>query len=281
MEDARSLSIEKMLNEFGIFRHDENKPLYKYTSIDTAFSILDNETFRYSSPSIFNDPFEFNRKCIDITCTQELMEINLKQLLPRYKPDIQDVEAYIKTIKLNEYVDRYVSTLEEQRVKSLVQCYSERNNSVLMWSHYANNHRGVCIGIKVPTFDKQDSSVITLKVNYTRKITPISIFKNPIERGLALAYWTFTKSDVWAYEQEVRTSIDNTDERYKAVDGLYGFLPFDKANIVSLTFGVNTSQEDIEKILSLVHRKRYTDIIQVSKMKIGDAYFDLEEERIA
>mgnify|MGYP002227506002 FL=1 len=28
----------------------------------------------------------------------------------------------------------------------LVGCFSERNDSLLMWSHYADEHRGLCIG---------------------------------------------------------------------------------------------------------------------------------------
>ena len=27
-------------------------------------------------------------------------------------------------------------------------CFSERNNSLLMWGHYADNHRGICIKFK-------------------------------------------------------------------------------------------------------------------------------------
>ena len=41
-----------------ILARDQTGYLYKYSPIETAIKILKNGTFRYSSPIIFNDPFD-------------------------------------------------------------------------------------------------------------------------------------------------------------------------------------------------------------------------------
>lgn len=33
-----------------------------------------------------------------------------------------------------------------EKDKSLISCSSELNNEVLMWSHYREKHKGICIG---------------------------------------------------------------------------------------------------------------------------------------
>ena len=35
--------------------------------------------------------------------------------------------------------------LDELRKKLLVACFTEENNSPLMWAHYSNSHKGLCI----------------------------------------------------------------------------------------------------------------------------------------
>jgi hypothetical protein len=44
--------------------------------------------------------------------------------------------------------------LEHTRLESFesygVSCFSESWNSILMWSHYADRHKGICLGFDVP-----------------------------------------------------------------------------------------------------------------------------------
>src|SRR3954471_5525958 len=68
------------------------------------------------------------------------------------------VEDYLKRMLAREVKVRLDQELGTRGVLSL----SERWNSVLMWSHYADNHRGVCI-----EFDLAEGSYPSLQpVNY-------------------------------------------------------------------------------------------------------------------
>lgn len=105
--------------------------------------------------------------------------------------------------------------MNESRNTSLVFCGSEVNNDILMWSHYANCHKGVCIGFRLPTIDVEWGG-ITLKVNYTESIIPKKFYTaGQTERANALFYWIFTKAMCWGYEKEIRCFIENLDKPLK------------------------------------------------------------------
>ncbi|MBL7683657.1 MAG: DUF2971 domain-containing protein [Flavipsychrobacter sp.] len=271
-------SLIATLKSLGIERHNEGDALYKYTTIEAAKAILGNCSIRYSSPINFNDPFEFNRKCIDIGCTQEEMEFRLRAVL-QHNPPPQGIDEYLKNISIQHFQKTYFDTLEEERTHSLIQCYSEIRDEILMWSHYAKSHSGVCIGIRVPTFGINEQS-LTMRVNYTHKITPIRMFStNQMVGGLALVYWVYTKSERWGYEKEVRTHLSNADGLFEVDGDLYSIQPLDKTQICSLTFGINTPQKDVDDILSIAKSAGY-NLKFVSRMELGEPAFDLVEKFI-
>ena len=73
------------------------------------------------------------------------------------------------------------NTLEEQKLHSdflhdnYCLCLSENNSSVLMWSHYADNHKGICIEYDFESIKNNKLIYYSLfPVNYTAK--PIDIY---------------------------------------------------------------------------------------------------------
>jgi hypothetical protein len=106
-------------------------------------------------------------------------------------------------------------------------CMSSNWRHPLMWSHYADGHRGVCLGFDV------SKSVDFVKVEY--RSTRPTLKEFGVERVGALnehhmRRLLHLKFDAWAYEDEYRvfTNLEEKDEK----TGLY-FLPF--SNQFSLT----------------------------------------------
>jgi hypothetical protein len=83
-------------------------------------------------------------------------------------------------------------------------CFSATWRDPVLWAHYADKHRGICIGFDLsPEFCK--------KVNYLSKRLPFprSITLNDIAIAEVIL---FTKFKNWAYEQEVRSYLSLDDE---------------------------------------------------------------------
>lgn len=80
-------------------------------------------------------------------------------------------------------------------------CFSRDWRNPVMWGHYAESHKGLCLG-----FDVDDR--IAMPVQYTRKRIPFDHYLNPNTdegevRAIA-ARLAATKYSHWRYEKEVR-----------------------------------------------------------------------------
>lgn len=179
--------------------------LYKYTNFFGLRELIDH-CLRLSLPSTLNDPFEstFNEKL-----ESEMMsafDINTFDLsIPDNAP-----EWLIKTImksQINSIMDQY-------GIISL----SETPRNLLMWAHYANEHKGICIGYKSNILESHSDlppsklgleEIKPIKVNYDN-LRPHEIRKtklNELEMKKELKNHFLTKGDDWIYEKEHRLII--------------------------------------------------------------------------
>lgn len=144
-------------------------------------------------------------KLIAKTFESKSEEINSS--VTKAKKDFENlIEEIVKNVKEN----------------ALISCFSKRNNSVLMWSHYANSHKGVCIEYERPeTTDFKD-------VKYRKNRPSIKMYK-AVSHAIALDILGnkvvkdqvaeelktvldpfFIKSTDWRYEEEVRCLYSNS-----------------------------------------------------------------------
>ena len=94
-------------------------------------------------------------------------------------------------------------------------CFSTKWKNPVMWSHYADKHKGICLG-----FDVADTSVGP--VSYSGKRLAIELEKLKKPRDLSVEYVTklfFTKYTHWKYENEYRSFV--TLEEKDKNTGLY------------------------------------------------------------
>lgn len=97
-------------------------------------------------------------------------------------------------------------------------CFSRTWKNPLLWSHYADRHRGVCLG-----FDFPDS--LLKKIQYVAKrinVNPAEI--DPRDYEDVGGQFIYTKFAHWKYEAEVRAGckLDHSSRE----NGLY-FMDFD------------------------------------------------------
>lgn len=254
----------------NIIPHDQRNPVYKYMSIETAKIVLSNCSVRFSSPTLFNDPFEMNVGFLDF----EVDSAFFKRILSE-NHTAQECDAILKTFSTDDLRKAYEKTFMHQQKQALVFCTSRSNANTLMWSHYADNHKGVCLGLIMPTI-YADPEMVTMNVNYVTSIEPLKVLgSNDTERTYNMYRWINTKSAVWEYEQEVRSFISNMNNQIPSGDKFYYDINLDPQQIVEIYFGVGTSRADEAMITDIIKQRRY-DVEKSGKMEISKSTFDLK-----
>ncbi|WP_218160611.1 DUF2971 domain-containing protein [Spirosoma endophyticum] len=144
-------------------------------------------------------------------------------------------------------------------------CFSQKYDQPLMWSHYAKKHSGVCLGFNIhPVIHSPEIEFIVHPVNYVNSITAANYY----EYGEGIVqYLLLTKSQIWAYEEEVRAVI--IDRKGQT------FFNFDQKCLTDVYYGCKTSTQDIEAVEKLLQEKGYiTDKRQ--RMVIDESTFSIK-----
>ena len=177
-----------------------DKTIYKYVSLDTATKIIESNSLLYASPNSFNDPFEMSMNFLDVNLSSEDVDTIINDW---------NVNEFERT-NMREYYQRnphilskiFFEILEEGKNEIGVTCFSKSYMKTLMWSHYANKHAGLCLGFNFEDNDNDD--FVQAEIKYVTKVKTLHYIK---ETRQSTYDWVFSKSHVWAYEEEVRRFI--------------------------------------------------------------------------
>jgi hypothetical protein len=185
------------------------KVLYKYRSmepgtVDFTKSIVVNSKLYFATASSFNDPFD-TLPAASVDCSAEELERYNIALAEELLPDGSNGEksTFIQHVTSRSHAER----LEIAR-EALIDCakhgavcsLSARPDSVLMWSHYATNHTGICLRFLLPSDWVHPVVYAKERPVLNRIKTALSVEKDWDAYMRAL----FTKADFWAYEEEWR-----------------------------------------------------------------------------
>ena len=154
--------------------------LYKYATVDTARKVLRTGTLRFQSPLRYNDPFDSQWDPFWPIFTPEAREYEralAERALrdpaswpdhaePEFRRAMDDERARIEALpqgQREEAIARFLDDLMDKptipepvadrlldiRRRMRMLCLCECDRSVLMWSHYADQHRGVMLGFDI------------------------------------------------------------------------------------------------------------------------------------
>ena len=171
------------------------------------------------------------------------------------------------------------STLDILRNTVLISCFGSTYDSILMWSHYANKHKGACIEFEIddkdfrkvvyakelPNFRFTDALEILFGHNFAGKEVDTSrpecqFILDPL----------FIKSVDWSYEGEVRCvySKSNPDPKiYKVEDANGVKMLLKMPKIKKIYLGCNASNEFVNQINGIAG-----DIPVIKLMTCSDEY---------
>lgn len=199
------------------------KKLYKYEVIDEnkINTIINNELW-FSNPDDFNDPFDSCGICFNEN----------------------EVKNFLKDIDVSKLINSF-----KQDVK--ICCLSEEVNSMPMWTHYAQNHEGMCIEYDFSKIDYKNrfSKYLFPVVYKTERYNITNILKDLInDKTEDAAYMLFFMMQIkhisWSYEKEWRI-IFKSKELHNNMR-----LPIKPS---ALYLGLNCSSENMEYIKKIAH----------------------------
>lgn len=228
------------VQEFSSFinSNNENKEkLEVYKNVLKTFSDLN----LFSEDLYSNEIENFNDKLIELFAFYS-DEAILQKLL----------NENIEFLQVKMYYD-YIFLLIDYN-KTGISCGSLTPSCPLMWGHYANNHKGICIKYDFEnlTFDNSFMPEI-LNVNYSDK--PIEIFNYSHNELDELRYTILSnKYSKWNYENEIRL--------IKRGQGLAKINP---KSIKEVIFGCKSIPKDRYTILKLFASLGY----KVENLKIA------------
>lgn len=76
-------------------------------------------------------------------------------------------------------------------------CFSDTWRSSLLWSHYGDKHRGLCLG-----FDLPDEKAVKVRYRKSR----LAVTEGNLDEAKVMQFLS-TKSDEWRYERETRVVV--------------------------------------------------------------------------
>jgi hypothetical protein len=126
-------------------------------------------------------------------------------------------------------------------------CFSTIRDNVLMFSHYADHHRGLCVGFDTRKLVK---SMETPKEHLRADIRPVWYFSvmPRLDIKTEPAICATCKHDIWRYEKEYRLFVSKASALLPS--GLY---KLDRRAIVEIIIGCRASDESIAMTKSLAN----------------------------
>ena len=182
--------------------------IYKYYSdrIEKIETVKAGKMW-YSAPCNFNDVFDCDFMIDEEKIFNSALEMipdkrGVRPESPMWRQLNQTIDQEIRVLKTN---------LDHMKTVIGISCFSESYDSLLMWAHYANNHRGMCVEYDL------------LEINRRLRFSPVPVIYSS-ERPLFHAFNQDTikadtlsvfiesltsKSPEWSYEKEWRIIRDD------------------------------------------------------------------------
>ena len=235
--------------------------------MDGMERIFTHDEVKVNSPDNFNDPFDCG-----ISVSVEGTDEDFKNLLiEHYK------EKYSKASdeEIYQLVEKHLSDgthRDTEKMKQLlngtikamlkgigVYCLSEKNDDTLMWSHYADGHKGFCLEFEAKT----DNSFLrrAFKVKYRNKMPKFSFFK----KDEWIHEFLITKSGRWCYEKEWRIIDFKGPGIYQLPDGV----------LSGVIFGCRISEPDEKRIASWLNKRKKKIRVYRSQTKKREFSLDI------
>lgn len=244
LQDRYKNLVEKMVKEGSLPR-----ALFKYRSLSSinTYKIFVNKKLYFSTPKDFNDPFDCK---IDALISNTDVFV---QSLAKYGSNEGVMPAIENGHNINNTIGKVVN-------RKGICCFSKEKDNILMWSHYADSHRGICLEFEISENDNFFSCPIReIKYDESYHVIDVSRTRNDIGEKL------FIKHECWQYEKEVRI--------YKEAPGEYGFNP---TSLKAIYFGCKVEDSERKNLYEFIRGIECFGHVEFYKGKVSESEYKID-----
>ena len=220
--------------------------------------IFTHSELYFARPSQFNDPFDCY-PVVSLSATDSEYAAYLEDLYKRFAPHLSrhdrrsSIRSVIKDPSLNHSSQLVIDTMHDSVRRAVesagVLSLSADPTPVLMWSHYANSHKGICLRFKatphLPFFGRAQP------VTYHIVRPVINLIRDSGRELIDKA--VLTKADFWSYEDEWRVIEHDLGA---------GVHCFPQEALDGVLFGAKCDVDCIKKVKSLLEDRK-VELLQV------------------
>lgn len=292
----------------GIPKHNARKVFFKYVTSEVAKIILVTRKLRWSSPILFNDPFDVPQELglgFDAHALNKALDNRMADLVEQAQTkgnEITDprviallkIAANADQVKrgivaeeirknIGKPTDSQIQIIEELKMKwseivpSLrILCLSERNDIISMWNNYADQYRGVIL--EFSAIEELDSPFLVARPVVYQDEPPLvaspeewvdCLFSGSLSCFINLfREYEYIKTKDWSNEKEWRI-VSGTKPGEQGLFSDYNFHP---EELTGIFFGPKCRKEDqLDFIKLLNHGFRpvvYESILDYQKARI-------------
>lgn len=246
--------------------------LYRYLPAKAAISTLQTGMIWLARPEIFNDAFELRPHF------EQTEHLTLP--IPKYATAEQLSSIARKQADINKHLlhPRIKESLIDSSTRTIVVLsLAESYDSLRMWAHYGDAHRGIALGFDTDSGILETSPHQRLqKVAYSRTRPSRKTWEEVTNDDLL-----FTKSDEWTYEQEWRivdshfmADDSGVKEEGRTGDPVHYSFRFEPESLKRIILGCRTSSDLAKEVETLV-ADRYGNV-EVKKAKKHPTEYKIE-----
>lgn len=252
--------------------------LFKYRDLSNELHLqtLNESTIFLPSATRFNDPFDCKipLEYLKLEHDEELRRNFARKLIMMHGDEKakNEIEDHVETFMAKKHMTNReeLLRLEERDIKRLseygIYSVSAIPNNLLLWSHYANSHTGICLGFNTKKLFDNCSFSSLGPVTYFDKYPNMSLLRDNEDLYYNQIY---NKSIDWHYELEFR---------YVKIKGADTKAKFTPDIIEEIYIGCMASFESISLIEQL-RKYKFQNAKLYKCKKSRDGYF-LEKEEI-
>ncbi|KAF0806047.1 hypothetical protein A6D6_01865 [Alcanivorax xiamenensis] len=243
--------------------------IYKYMEFREEF--FDTRLLRFTPRLYLNDPFEVRPSFSEHA-----------EYVHRVNGYGKSVNSVIEEMKRNQHLVLKGVAVQDFDIYGILSL-TERNDNLLMWAHYAQDHSGMVIGFdpRHEFFDASKSSkkyVRNAVSEYIGVLKKVRYAKHRKSKGSSLDEYFFLKSNDWWTEREVRyvLPISEADEFRKNESGeTLAFYQVPGDAIVSVIFGIRASEDNINRVKAKVRDSRIYRNVKLYQSKMCSEQYNL------
>jgi len=271
---------------------DETASLVKYCSINTGLKVLNSQSLRWSSPHLFEDPFEpdsFSPAGFDQNMlTRELIKEAISMIFSPNDPTGKD-NSLIAAIARWREEDRFSSEEEAEKVLSQllgqianqqfehlvsymdewkqfagnlrITAFSDKPDNMHSWQRYADNHAGIAL-----RFSAGEDTALPSPRKVSYSTTPPRVISLKQQVAVAFGKAPFPGKDDFIDKHLSKNTENRAEKEWRCIRFEETDLDSDKqlwysnkkflpSELKTVYLGLATAPEDRNAVISIIKEK--------------------------